>query len=341
MARYIIPAGTTALTPFVPNIQYIDTAQLPSENILIEGSGICYVRLPQISDLQLSNALLTIVATSSDANISISPSGLDCISTIDGLVGSDSQMVVTGQYTTVGVNTVLPTGLSGTSAALWFSPSTSSHENTDSFYLFGNQVIDFVNNNSGQDSFIVTFNRVLQHRKIPVGFTAGPIPLTIEITLYVNNSVVRSYVSTTQNVVGLFGNGAGTYMCKSSYQYQDVHGNMVFLNNLCIVKVDGSGNILNKLNLEGVFPAQIVGLNIDVIAKENQFFFPPTSFDWYFDAVSNPSIGTGYHLVYTMPAASNTNVIGKMTLAALEWPDVYSVINAGTDGLLSFNIITQ
>ena len=89
MIYYVNPDTSSALRPYTPSVQNVQTSQLGLNNVYVHSSGIGYMTLPLIANLDNLTADLTVICVSSDANISILPSGTDKISTPSGgLIGS-------------------------------------------------------------------------------------------------------------------------------------------------------------------------------------------------------------------------------------------------------------
>lgn len=336
---YNIPVGTTALDPFILNLQNIDTSQLLLEPIQIKGSGTCFLRLPSISSLPVNNASFVIIGTSNDAIITVTPNGGDYISTNEGLVSISDEMVITGLGNATAVNTVMSTGFNGGSSGLWFSPSSNPSSNTNAYYYFGDRVVTWSTTNNSDYRFIISSE--LLHKRVPAGFT--PLAASGVIYKYVNN--VQTIVNASFSFNGIL-NGylpldpSATYIILIEVSQINSNSDIVTSNYVSIVDIDSSGGIINQIALAGTYPAQITNNDLIVTAHvtpSNQL----VSFDWSINSISNPSIQTGTQLVYTAPSSAETRIYGKMTIDALLWPNIADSINNGTIGYLEFNIITQ
>lgn len=89
MIYHVSPLNSTSLRPFVPNLSAVSTSQLGLNTVYIQASGVCFITLPLTTTVDNTTADVIVICQTSDANVSILPSGTDVISTPSaGLVTS-------------------------------------------------------------------------------------------------------------------------------------------------------------------------------------------------------------------------------------------------------------
>ena len=324
-----IPAGTTSESPYVPNFESIDTAQLPLEVLHVRGTGTCYVRLPAIANLSLYNAKVLISGESEDANIFVTPSGLDEICFRSALIDSAHSGNITGNGSTMELTTVLESGLGGTTAALWYSPNPSSQSVILPLYVFGTQNITFTNTSAGQDQWMVTFNEPLNDLNKSVQSLFAE--LDWNVSFWSNNVKGAAYTNGADRTIlstSFSGNGAGTYICSAGYFYSDAYSNLVYIEFCSFIKVDSAGNIISRIDISGISPSSINGSNdVNLTLVTTTDNTPAPTFQWFNYNLGTPLIGSGGSLVYTIPSGASASIVAQPTIDAGTWSDIDNVVN--------------
>ena len=124
--------------------------------------------------------------------------------------------------------------------------------------------IDFTNN--GGDNYSVDFFIDPISSQLPTGVTIVDYDYRTTIWVGGNLTDLDNGTETSDYTFNSVGNGAGVYELKCKYSLSN--GEHLFIQGL--IKVDGSGNILQSIFVNGLTVNSISGLNINVTLENTQ-----------------------------------------------------------------------
>jgi len=128
-------------------------------------------------------------------------------------------------------------------------------------YTSGTSTIDFTNN--GGDDWEIGFKITPDSLQVPSGVTVDSIDYTISIWKLGVETNLDSQIVTTDASYNSVGNGAGVYASFVHYNLSDGSEFQVYR----IDKVDGAGNIIASLELNGIVVNSISALTMNVTAS--------------------------------------------------------------------------
>ena len=128
-------------------------------------------------------------------------------------------------------------------------------------YTAGTSTIDFTNN--GGDDWEIGFKITPDSLQVPSGVTVDSIDYTISIWKLGVETNLDSQIVTTDASYNSVGNGAGVYASFVHYNLSDGSEFQVYR----LDKVDGAGNIIASLELNGVVVNSISALTMNVTAS--------------------------------------------------------------------------